>query len=114
MAKKWRRVKTHRFNGVKFRIQIGPFLGLCDSPDATMKKQPPMIVLPLGLPYGTGTVSRVALDTLIHESLHASHWGLHEDTVDRMATEISSLLNWVGSNERSALMTSPVIPFSSS
>jgi hypothetical protein len=77
-------IRTHTFRGKKWKIipaesQAG---GICESPCSLDKE----MVIPV-----EGT-TRFDLDTVIHESLHASLWLLSEETVEETATDIARLL----------------------
>ena len=80
------------FNGVMYAVDVeGGFEGICDNPDARVRKQP-YIRLPNCLPFGGGKLAKDGFKWVIHESLHASKWDLEEKDVERMAEEISGLL----------------------
>ena len=84
-----RKVRTHKFNGVKYELDIYTAMdGQCDfrhNKDAT-----PYIITSCK-PY-----TKLWLETLIHESLHAEDWRQTEHTVGRVAKEISDLLWRIG------------------
>ena len=83
------RVRTHKFNKIKFQIDVEePYIGMCDSPES----ERPTITLPRGLPHGNSKGAKQGLITLIHEVLHAESWNLPEEKVDRIATDMGSLL----------------------
>lgn len=91
--KKMRRVRTHKFNGVKYHIEVDEhYIGWCDRPRKPDPKEYPAIRLPNGLPYGDEKGAREALITLLHECRHAQNWDETESTVDRVANEEGSLL----------------------
>ena len=91
MAQK--KVLTHSFNGVSFKIGVDePYIGWCDRPEEPQQSEYPAIRLPEGLPKGNRRNAKRQLIVLLHECLHASDWNKHEDTVDRMSTEIGGLL----------------------
>ncbi len=81
---KKRKVKSHRFNGIKYDIHISPNLdGQCDFPrnvDAT-----PDIDIFCKLNTKKGVQS------LFHECLHAADWSKNEDLINRVADEIGDL-----------------------
>lgn len=82
-----RKVRTHKFNGVKFDIKFedsGNVLGRCDWPHN--KDSTP--ALRINCEIGT----KEGLVTLIHECLHAENWAATEEVVDRTSTEIGDLL----------------------
>jgi hypothetical protein len=82
-----RKVRTHRFNGVKYHIDIyGDYGGSCDTPKRP-KKYEPEISLVQGLQN-----TQESLSFFIHEMLHASNWKIHEDKVHVTAEDIASLL----------------------
>jgi hypothetical protein len=89
MAK--RKVRTHRFNGVKYRIDVEPFLAMCEEPHPK-PDEPPAIRLPLGLPYEEDVGAKEGLQFLLHECFHAENWRTHEPTVDRISIEVGDLL----------------------
>lgn len=79
MAK--RKVRTHKFNGVRYEILIDEFNGWTDTDDTAQT-----------LVVNRKPNSKKGLITIIHESLHAGNWEMDEETVDRNAKEIGSLL----------------------
>lgn len=88
-----KKVRTHRFNGVKYYIGVDePYIGWCDRPKRPDKKEYPAIRLPNGLPKGEKKGAKQGLQTLVHECLHAENWSVSEKIVDRCAVEIGSLL----------------------
>jgi len=81
-----RRVRTHRFNGVKFNINVQtPVDGYCESPRPDKKYVPELCVT-------VDIDTKLGLDRLIHESLHASRYTKNEAEVTRTATEIADFL----------------------
>jgi hypothetical protein len=74
----------HTFNGVVYRVDLEPFLAACDQPD---RSDCPEIHFPNGIRN-----TKTSLILVVHESIHASNWGLPEETVHRMGQEIGSLL----------------------
>jgi len=85
-----RPVKTQKFNGVKYEIDVEPILGATQDPHP--KTYIPVIRVVNGLPYGNCRGARTGLDVIIHEALHASNFNAHEETVERAAREVSKLL----------------------
>lgn len=89
------KVRTHRFNGVKYVIDIEGFKG-----QTSQKKQDlpciviarPEVTMNESLPYGDDKHARLMLITLLHECLHASNWNKSEKVVDRTAMDIGKLL----------------------
>ena len=90
-----RRGRTHRFNKVKYAIDVEGFKG-----ETAQKKQDlpriiiarPDVTMTESLPYGDGKHGQLMLSTLLHECLHASNWNKLEKVVDRTATDIGKLL----------------------
>jgi len=77
------KVRTHRFNGVKYRLDFsGSIDGVCDNPLG----EPPTIFILADINTKNG------LETVLHESLHAENWSISEEKVDRIAREIADLL----------------------
>ena len=87
-----RQVRTHRFNGVKYFVDIEAINGWCDKPDKPAKNEYPSIRIPNGLPYGDSKEAKEGLIALIHEVGHAQKWGTPENVVDRRANELGNLL----------------------
>lgn len=88
-------VRTHRFNGARYAIDIEGFKGQItpkktDLPCITIAR--PDITMTESLPYGDGKHARLMLITLLHECLHASNWNKSEKVVDRTAVDIGKLL----------------------
>lgn len=80
-----KKVKTHRFNGVKYNIDVDePFDAMCESPRE--KDYKPHLRVAVDINTKNGLIS------LLHECLHAEGWAVGEQIVDRAATEIGSLL----------------------
>lgn len=79
------KVRTHRFNGVKYEIKIIPHtVGQCTYPrnkDAT----PSIDVF-----HDLNTKEGIRI--LLHECLHAEDWSKNHDLIKRASIEISSLL----------------------
>ena len=86
-------VKTHKFNGVKFNINLDEIYGLCDEP-ITQKtlKETPVIRITRGLPYSNKRGAKTGLITLIHECLHAERWLTTENKIEQISNDIGSLL----------------------
>ena len=78
------KVKTHTFNGHKYKIHLMPFIfdGLTDIDE---KVEYNMFVF-------ANLKTRNGLITLIHEALHASKWKATEEEVERTAKEIGDFL----------------------
>jgi len=75
-------VKTHTFNGTKFRIYIRPPVdGLCD-------QYPKEMALYVFQPLR----SKEGLITAIHEALHAENPNMQEESVERIGREIGTFL----------------------
>lgn len=88
-----RKVRTHKFNGVKYHIDVDdPYVGWCDKPRKPDPAEYPTIRLPNGLPCGNGKTAKEGLAILMHEMIHAGNWNLSEKKVDQMAADQSSLL----------------------
>lgn len=88
-----RKVKTHRFNGVRYYIGVDePYIAWCDKPKSPDKKEYPAIRLPDGLPFDNDKRAKQGLVSLIHECLHAENWDDSEKKVDRVAVDIGNLL----------------------
>jgi len=80
---KSRKVKTHRFNGVKYHIILRDLHGFTDY--GPTKDEYSLVV-------STKPRSRTELVILIHEAMHAGNWDKHEETIDRSSKEIGNLL----------------------
>ena len=89
-----KQVRTHKFNGKKYYIDIDTaYGGYCENPDdVETQKEHPVIRIVEGLPYKNRKGAKNGLVRIIHETLHAEDWGKHEETVVRVAKEIGSLL----------------------
>jgi len=88
-------VKTHRFNNIKFTIDVEGCKGSTspkklDLPEIVIAR--PIITMKESLPYGDTKYARLMAITLLHECLHASDWNKSEKVVDRTATDIGNLL----------------------
>lgn len=87
------KVRTHSFNGVRYRIGVDdPYVAWCDPPRKPLKCEFPAIRLFNGLPFGSKRGAKDGLITLIHECLHASDYHTYENTVDRVSRDIGRLL----------------------
>lgn len=75
------KVKTHRFNGIKYKILIGEFDGFADD----RHNERTLVV-------SCDPNTKNGLVTLIHEAMHCGNWDKHEETIDRTSKEIGSLL----------------------
>ncbi len=84
--KKKRKVKTHTFNGTRYNIYIEPIKGIANLDNS----QGSIHVITQCLSQ------RQTLVVTIHESLHVSDWNMSEEKVDRISTEIGSLLYRLG------------------
>lgn len=88
-----RKVKTHRFNGVKYFIGVDePYVGWCDKPKTPDETEYPAIRLPNGLAFGNTKKAKEDLIILLHEMLHASNWEKTEKQVDKVAMDVGTLL----------------------
>lgn len=88
-----RKVRTHKFNGVRYYISVDePYVGWCDKPRKPDQKEYPAIRLPNGLPCEDEKNAKTGLITVIHECLHAENWEPSEKVVDRCSVEIGNLL----------------------
>jgi len=76
-------VKTHKFNGRRYKIDIDVLDGLVDQ--YTLHNDRTLRIL-------TGLKTKKGLVTVIHESLHAENWAATEEVVDRVSREIGSFL----------------------
>ena len=78
-----RLVRTHTFNGRKYKIEIkpGPTDGVCDQ-----YKLERLLSIYADLETENGLI------TALHEALHAENWAATEDVVDRVSTEIGNFL----------------------
>lgn len=74
-------VKTHTFNGRKYKIDVDILDGQCDQYNTTNTLQ----IL-------TSLSTRKGLITVIHEALHAECWTASEETVERVSREVGSFL----------------------
>ena len=76
-------VKTHTFNKVSYDIDIcGPIDGSCDY----RKGSRPSIRIT------TELYTKQELIAILHECGHAEDWSKSEDIIDRIATEVGTLL----------------------
>lgn len=89
-----RKVKTHRFNGIQYAIDVEGFKGettkVLGLPRIIIAR--PEVTMTESLPYGNDKHARLMLITLLHECLHASNWDKTEKVVDRTAVDIGKLL----------------------
>ena len=78
-----RKLKTHTFNGRKYRIDIMDYHvdGVCDQ-----YKPKRMMMLCADLK------TRMGLITVVHEALHAENWCKDEQTIDNVSKEIGTFL----------------------
>ena len=77
-------MKTAKFNGVRYEIDLEPIHGICDHPE---NKGLPCIRITNGFRPTQGT-----LELLIHEALHACNWHASEDKVEMTARDIARFL----------------------
>lgn len=77
------KVKTHKFNGRRYDVVIGPLDGWADTGESQKD---------FTLVLNADLTTRKGLITAVHESLHSSNWALGEETVERMANEIGTFL----------------------
>lgn len=77
-----RPVKTHIFNGRKYKIKIRQLDGECDTYSLNERY----------LCVYADMNTRNGLISTIHESLHAENWAETEGVVDRVSREIGSFL----------------------
>lgn len=88
-----KKVRTHSFNGVRYKIGVDdPYDAWCDPPRKPQKREFPAIRLCDGLPFGNNRRAKNGLIALIHECLHASDYNTHENTVERVSMDIGRLL----------------------
>ena len=90
-----RKVRTHRFNGVKYEIDVEGFKGQTaqkeqDLPRITIAR--PRVTMMGSLPYENDKYARLMLTVLLHECLHASKWNKSEKVVDRTSIDTGKLL----------------------
>jgi len=79
-----KKVKTHKFNGVTYDIDLDPdCAGYCDHPK--QKGNPCLFV-------GTPLNTKKGLQDLLHEMLHASRWLTPNDKVRQTADDMGDLL----------------------
>lgn len=93
-------VRTHRFAGVKYEIDVEPFVGSCDNPRPKRGKDLPRIAMPGGLACGSSKKAKDDLHILLHECCHAENWSLSEDRVDAIAGDLAGLLWRLGYRRR--------------
>jgi hypothetical protein len=83
--------KSHIFNGKKYKFKWRKprkALGSCDNPKEKAYRR--FIFVDLGRP------PKEITEILIHEALHAEQWYLDEETVGRIALNLSELLERCG------------------
>ena len=85
-------VRTHTFNGKKYKIEIFPD-GL-DGVADTKEKLPSMVI-------ARDPNTKNGLITIIHEAMHCGNWDKHEETIDRTSKEIGTLLWRLGYRQKS-------------
>jgi len=76
-------VRTHRFNGRLYKIDIGEIDGFCDQYKEDGSRE---------IFIGVDLNTKNGLITAIHEALHASRWSETENVVDRVSTDIGGFL----------------------
>lgn len=76
------RVRTHKLMGVKYNIDVEPELGSCTNP----KRAEHWIKINADLN------TKLGLEVLIHECLHAVDFGKKEKFVDQAGKDIADLL----------------------
>jgi hypothetical protein len=79
--------KYHYFNGKKYQLKWRkPYngMGLCTAPTANAEER--VITVDPNLSDAE------FVETVIHEAIHAEQWYLDEDTVERIAENITQLL----------------------
>ena len=77
-----RKVRTHKFNGVKHHIDIdGGFVAIWEPPSKEHH-----------IRLAINVNSKKGLQAIIHECLHAADYSKDEATVDRAGDEIGNLL----------------------
>lgn len=86
-----KKVKSHTFNGRKYRIDFGHLDGWCDQYDLNDR----MIHI-LAEPN-----TRNELITIIHECLHAEDWTKTEEPIERIGKEIGTFLWRLGYRKES-------------
>jgi len=79
-------MKTHTFNGKRFRIDIaGPIDGICISGEQ-LPPQDREVILCRNLNTQGGLI------TVIHESLHACEWHIGEQRIDQISRDVGRFL----------------------
>lgn len=73
-------IKTHTFDGIKYRIIIDDLDGNCDTDNHHW------------LIVERDLSKRIGLETVIHEALHACDWRAQEDKVTVTAKDIARFL----------------------
>ena len=85
MSRCEKKVIRHSFRGKRFKVCLDETMknyGECSSPLAGVRE----------IKIRRGQSSRAELDSIIHESLHASFWAKDESIVKQTANDISRLL----------------------
>ncbi|KKL71237.1 hypothetical protein LCGC14_2096920 [marine sediment metagenome] len=77
-------VRTAKFNGVKYTVDMTPINGCCSPPKPKDREPTLRICCPLN--------TRVGLITAIHEAMHACNYDKHEAIVDRASIDIGRFL----------------------
>ena len=79
-------IKSHTFRERRYRIKLQrpsiDELGRCEHPGAKHK----------AIHLDPDLDGRLAMDTAIHEALHACFWWLSEEVVEKVATDIARFL----------------------
>jgi len=76
-----RPVRTHTFNGRKYKITVDQLDGMCD----TYKKERELVIL-------ADLNTMAGLETATHEALHCCRWSASEDLVTMTAHDIARFL----------------------
>jgi hypothetical protein len=74
-------MKSHTFNGRKYKVTIEALDGMCD----TYNKERELVIM-------ADLNTRCGLETAIHEALHCCHWPASEDSVTATAYDIARFL----------------------
>ena len=82
------KIRTHSFNGKRYRIFAGPVDGLCFRSDKKEKDYELYLLYPLREKNG--------FITALHEAIHAFDFNMPEEKVDRMSKEIGTFLWRIG------------------
>ena len=74
-------VKTHSFNGRRYKITVCELDGACD----TFKKERELLIM-------RDLSTLAGLITAIHEALHAEDWKEREDRIDQISKDLGRFL----------------------